>query len=201
MRDAFADEYGQQASPYRDTPNTSRPAQPGQPQTPLASAVQGSGPSNYPVDPGFASWRTGGYNAPKFTAPGFAQSAMAGWDQTKWQDPNRQSPKYAVGRILSQYAPSPESLGQAMTQIQQAYPGSTFNGKDRITLPGVGTFDVGQAFSTGDPNQMKWWWGEQGNGAPTTANGHINPLTAAIQNRPQQESANEALLRQLLYGQ
>lgn len=200
MRNEFADSYGQQAaSPYRDTPNTSRPpAQPGQPQVPQQPATSGAGPSNYPVDPGFASWRTGGYNAPKYTTPGFAQSAMAGWDQSKWQDPNHQSPKYAVGRILSQYAPNdPAQRAQAIAQIQQAYPGSTFDGKDWLNIPGVGGGDILKGANNGGE---AWQWGF-GNGAPTTANGRINPLTAAIQNHPQQESANEALLRQLLYGQ
>lgn len=58
-RDIFADSYGQQ-SPYRDTPNQSRPPKPAS-TTPLQSAVTSPppGPSQYPPSPSMQAWRQG----------------------------------------------------------------------------------------------------------------------------------------------
>jgi hypothetical protein len=89
---------------------------------------------------------------------------MAGWDQTKWSNADHQTPKYAVGRILSQFAPSIAGLAQALPEIQKAYPGATFNGKDKITIPGVGTFDV--LTNSGSGQNMGWAWQGEGGGAP-----------------------------------
>ena len=96
----FAATYGQTTNPFKDTPNTARPARPG---TSPTAPVGATGVSGYPPDPGLTAWRTGGYAPPKAPASSFASQAMAGWDQTKWSDPNHQSPKYVVGRILSNY--------------------------------------------------------------------------------------------------
>jgi hypothetical protein len=81
---------------------------------------------------------------------------MAGWDSTKWGSQEHQTPKYVVGRILSQFQPSIEGLSQAMQQIQQAYPGAQFNGKDKVTIPGVGEFDV--LTNSGSGTNMGWAW-------------------------------------------
>lgn len=70
----------------------------------------------------------------------------AGFDQTKWNDPNKHDPKYDVGRILAQH---PNDMENALPYIQQLYPGTTFDGKDTITIPGYGSFDVLQGRSTG----------------------------------------------------
>ena len=80
---------------------------------------------------------------------------MAGWDQTNWDDPNMQTPKYVVGRILSNYTPSMDGLGAAMEEIQAAYPGAEFDGKDKIIIPGLGTIDV--LVNAGGDN-MSWAW-------------------------------------------
>lgn len=53
-RDPFADSYGQTPSPFRDTPNQSRPSAPAAPQQPMTGA---SGMPNYPADPAMQAWR------------------------------------------------------------------------------------------------------------------------------------------------
>lgn len=97
---------------------------------------------------------TDGYAAPSFI-PKAAGGAMAGWDAGKWGNESHQTPKYGVGRILSNYAPTVQGLSQAITEIQRAYPGATFNGKDKLTIPGVGTIDVLQGASQGG---KAWQW-------------------------------------------
>ncbi len=103
-----------------------------------------------------SAWDTGGYQAPQHTAASFGP-VMLGWDGGKWVDPNLQTPKYVVGRILSQYPHTIEGLGAAMAEIQMAYPGTQFDGKDKITIPGVGTIDV--LLAAGGPGGgAAWQW-------------------------------------------
>jgi hypothetical protein len=97
--------------------------------------VQGGARSGNAGDPN--SWDTDGYAKPAFTAPNVGK-VMPGWDAKKWNDPNHQTPKYVVGRILSQFPPTTEGLQQGWPQIQQAYPEATFNGKDIVDLDGPG---------------------------------------------------------------
>ena len=125
------------------------------PQTPLPTDLktQPVPTTPAPTTPK-APLNTDGYAAPSFL-PKASGGAMSGWDQTKWANESHMTPKYGVGRILSNYAPTVEGLGQAITEIQRAYPGSTFNGKDKITIPGVGTFDVLQGASQGG---SAWQW-------------------------------------------
>jgi hypothetical protein len=101
-----------------------------------------------------SKWNTDGYQAPTFQ-PKAAGGAMAGWDQEKWANTNHQTPKYGVGRILSNYAPTVEGLAQALPEIQRAYPGVTFDGKDKLMIPGVGTIDVLVGASQGG---REWAW-------------------------------------------
>lgn len=203
VRDTDFDSYAQQ-TPYQDTPNHARPSA----QSPLQSAVSSTptttpGAPAYPVDPGMAQWRTGGYSAPQYTTPGFAQNAMAGWDQSKWNDPTRQSPKYAVGRILSQFDPNGAAqngtIQRAFAEIQRAYPGSTFNGKDTVTIPGVGEVDLLEAAGLGG---KAWQWGAktagQPNGQATTATGGISPLQVAITQQQGTNDAGKSLLDSLM---
>jgi len=97
-----------------------------------------------------SSWDTNGYATPGYTATNFG-NAPSGWDQTKWTDPNHQSPKYVVGRILYSVGDlkDPANRERAIQQIQQAYPGTTFNGKDRINVPGIGEVDIFTGASAG----------------------------------------------------
>jgi len=77
-----------------------------------------------------------------------------GYDQNKWNDPNKHDPKYDVGRILSQYQPGTPGLDQAFDQQLKAQ-GYTRVGKDSIFRPDVGVVDVGRAFGSG---QGAWDW-------------------------------------------
>lgn len=180
MRDLQFDSYAQ-ISPYRDTPNQSRPAQ--APQAQPAPPTTTPGAPSYPSDASMQAWRTGGYSTPKYTAPSFSQSAMAGWDQTKWSDPNKQDPKYAIGRIMSNYAPTSDNAAKVAADIQRAYPGTTYDGKDTVNIPGVGVVDFLEAFNEGG---RRWQWGAQ----PTTATGSISPLSVAINSQQQQPGNN-----------
>jgi len=104
---------------------------------------------------------TNGYAKPGYAVAGSPQ-APPGWDQAKWANTAHQSPKYAVGRILSQYPQTTEGLKQAMPEIIKAYPGAVQTGEDTIKIPGVGEIDVVKAGGG-------FWWG-----AETDAQG--NPI-------------------------
>jgi hypothetical protein len=99
----------------------------------------------------------GDYYAPQAQAQQPSSAAMAGWDGAKWSDTSHQTPKYTVGRILSQYPPTVAGLSQSLPEIQRAYPGATFDGKDKIMIPGVGTIDVLQNASQGG---TAWQWND-----------------------------------------
>lgn len=118
---------------------------------------QSTQPAGYTPGAG-QQWDTHGYAAPGYQPEKYG-SVMAGWEATKWNDPNYVSPKYAVGKILSNYPANVGGLQQAFADIQRAYPGSTFDGKDKVMIPGVGTIDVGQAFTNLQDNQTtSWQW-------------------------------------------
>lgn len=138
------------------------------------------------------NWRTGGYAAPQYTAqrPG---AVPAGWDATKWNDPNHQSPKYVAGRILSQYPPTVEGAKAAAAEIAKAYPGTTFNGKDMLTIPGVGAVDILRGASVGGQG---WQWGAQ-DGPAAAASGSPQGVYGAA-TPPPLHQMNQAWLQQLL---
>jgi hypothetical protein len=100
------------------------------------------------------------------TATGAAGTAAAeaplppcppGWDAGKWANLTHQTPKYVVGRILAKYPPTPDGLTQALPEVQQAIPGTTRVGDDKLQIPDVGIVDVGLSFSIG--GNVGWWWG------------------------------------------
>ncbi len=97
--------------------------------------------------PDTSKWDTDGYAKPGYTASN-AYGAPAGFDQTKWGNADKQSPKYVVGRILQEAAggagnlADPEKRAAGVQKVLEAYPGSTYNGKDKITFPDGGTVDV-----------------------------------------------------------
>lgn len=97
-----------------------------------------------------SGWNTDGYAIPGFTSGTFNQQAFSGWDQAKWADPNHQTPKYVVGRIMASHPNSPEGRAAMIADIQKAYPGSQFNGKDKMTIPGLGTIDIFGAAGAGE---------------------------------------------------
>lgn len=101
------------------------------------------------------AWNTDGYAAPQSLLGGYG-TVMAGWDQGKWADPNHQTPKYVLGRVLSKYPASKQGAAAAAAELALAYPGTRFNGKDKIAIPGIGEYDVLQNSGTNDPRQMRW---------------------------------------------
>lgn len=127
-----------------------------------------NGIPNYPTEPA--------YTPPAPAAPAttpktnYSATAPAGWDQGKWANPEHQTAKYAVGRILSQYTPSPEGLQSALAEIQALFPGTKILGTDGLYIPGVGTIDVGGNFNDDIQGNENWWWG-----AELDANGNPYP--------------------------
>ena len=114
-----------------------------------------------------SAWDTDGYSAPAYTPPS-AGAAPPGWDAEKWNDPNHQTPKYGVGRILSNFPPTLDGLKSAMGDIEKAYPGTTYDGKDKLTIPGVGTIDVLEAAGEGG---KAWRWDDGSGGGEAAAGG------------------------------
>jgi hypothetical protein len=105
---------------------------------------------------------------PKSTGPSFdtpravpaaLPPALPGWDAGKWADPTHVTPKYVIGRILANFAPTPQGLEDALPDIQRAIPGTTRVGDDKLDIPGVGIVDVGLSFSVG--GGVGWWWGQE----------------------------------------
>lgn len=94
---------------------------------------------------------------PQSTTTATLPPCPGGWDAAKWHNPNHNTPKYVVGRILANYPPTPDGLTQAMPEIQKAMPGTTRVGDDKISIPDVGVIDVGLSFSIG--GGVGWWWG------------------------------------------
>jgi hypothetical protein len=127
---------------------------------------------------------------------------MAGWDATKWGDPNNQHPKYVVGRILSKYAPDDAGTQAAVQEIMKAYPGTTFDGKDKITVPGLGTIDFRKGAGVGGQG---WQWDDlsQSGAAQAAAPGAaVSPLgvggpTTSINNALTSGSTYDALMKKL----
>ena len=106
---------------------------------------------NQPQAPTYdtTKWDTDGYAAPSYIAE-HAGGPIEGWDATKWADANHQTPKYVVGRILSSYdLKNPEQRAQAIADIQKAYPGTQFDGKDVITYPDGSAVDIFRAADAG----------------------------------------------------
>jgi hypothetical protein len=154
-------------------------------QVPETPAVAPSSASTSPTGP----VNTDGYATPGYT-PGNVGGVMAGWEESKWNDPSHQTPKYAVGRILSQYAGTGEGLAQAIPEIQKAYPGTTFNGKDKLSIPGVGVIDVLRAAGLG--GQGFQWIPDEGAGIPDA---YVPPTAESGQ--PNEEQQRDALLAAL----
>jgi hypothetical protein len=109
------------------------------------------------------SWNTDGFARPQYVAPKAAPHPMPGWDRAKWADPNHQTPKYVIGRILSGIKPRTANMDQAVALIAQAYPGTRRTGSGDITIPGIGSTDILKAADVGG---KAWHFGGQSKGAP-----------------------------------
>jgi hypothetical protein len=100
--------------------------------------------------------------------------APPGYDAKNWNDPNMQTPKYGVTRILMS-VPGAGTVGgvkAAMADLERAYPGITFDGKDKLTHPEFGTIDVVENAVTGDDNSgtgVRWGHDDGGAAAPAGA--------------------------------
>lgn len=83
------------------------------------------------------------FGAPQYTSSNYAQQAPSGWDAQKWSDPQHQTPKYVMGRILSSYnLGDPAQLQAAVDDITRAYPGAQYLGADSIRMPWGETIDI-----------------------------------------------------------
>lgn len=125
-----------------------------------------------------------------------------GYDQGKWNDPNKHDPKYDVGRILSKYPPGPQGLQQAAPELQQL--GFRVIGKDKIVGADGFPIDVGQGFSGGMENgsPMNWWWNPS-NPGDWNQQGMQNQSMLAQQNQQNPFMQNNQMnqIWQMLQGQ
>lgn len=86
---------------------------------------------------------------------------MPGWDACKWNDPNHQTPKYVVGRIIAHYPHTPNGLKAASVEIAKVFPGAKYidepRGGDTIHIPCVGLLDLVVA-ADGPDVGTAWAW-------------------------------------------
>lgn len=112
---------------YTDPATLTEPAAPTAPnptQTPTEPT-----PFTAPAEP----------NAPTPQTPTTPTQAPDGYDQNKWANAEHQTPKYKITRITTKYnLQDPAERERAIAEIMQAEPGTQFNGKDKIMLPGSG---------------------------------------------------------------
>lgn len=147
-----------------------------QPTTPTTPEGSGTGtiPTPDPANKVPSGWDTHGYSTPAYTT-GTPGSTLLGWDPNNWANANMQTPKYVVGRILSQYNPtSPDDVSKMVAEVQRAYPGTTWDGKDKLTIPGVGTIDI--IAGAGGANPSWAWQDTAAAGYNTPAPNPLNPL-------------------------
>ena len=133
----------------------------------LANGQPATGTAGDPAQPDSTNWDTNGFAKPAFVVQGASRYAMPGWDNAKWNNPNHQSPKYVVGRMLSTLAPTTANMDAATALLAKAYPGTTRVGNGDVQIPGVGVVDILMGAGQGGRG---WWWGD----AATVANNAAN---------------------------
>ena len=117
--------------------------------TVITEPIDAGGQAPVPA-PTTISGNTDGYMTPAWMPSSYG-NVLSGYDQAKWLDANHITPKYVVGRILSNYNLQDEAQrNQAIADIQRAYPGVTFDGRDTINFPGIGPVDIFGGASTGE---------------------------------------------------
>ena len=133
---------------------------------PAPNPTPESGPYT-PVDT--ASWNTDGYQAPRYTPQSVGRTALGGYESSKLGSNTHQTPKYAVGRIVSNYEDTPDGLRQALPDLQRAYPGVQLIGTngDKLDFRNtdwkeLGVIDIGMSFSTGGRQGFQWLPDESG---------------------------------------
>lgn len=144
------------------------------------ASLDGATPKVPGYDPAsdHSAWDTDGYSAPQFTPPmPGADVRLNGFDFHKMQDPNNQHPKYVWSRIAAANTQDGKlDVATAVQQLQQAYPGTTFDGKDGVDIPGVGKIDLLQGASSGQ-NTPQWLTEEEANGSAKGPGEVGGPLT------------------------
>jgi len=116
-----------------------------------------------------SGWDTDGYAQPGFTASNFG-NAPSGYDPAKWSNPNHQTPKYVVSRILATHdLKTADGRAAAIADIQRAYPGTTWGGRDVVNIPGIGEVDIIGDFGDDPRSQNTLAWQPVGAGGPASA--------------------------------
>jgi hypothetical protein len=190
-----------QPVPYRPPQGTPAPTPytPPAPRPTPGTAIPVSNPTaSTPMN-------TDGYAAPAFIPKGTGSTMLGGYDPAKLADLNHQTPKYAVGRILSNFPDTPEGLRQALPDLQRAYPGVEiigvggkldFRNATDPNIRALGIVDVGKAFGAGGGQGYQWDTG--GNpGTPTVAPLMQENLSPIDQDSPVMRNA----IMDLLEGQ
>jgi hypothetical protein len=168
------------------TPGTAPKLELSEPGAPAPPAADNSG------------WNTDGYAKPAFTAQA-GGGPLAGWDATKWADVNHQTPKYVWGRIAaSNMGPEGLNVPKAVDELIQAYPGATFNGKDKVTIPGIGTIDLLGGASIGQ-NTPQWLDEANQGGAPVGDMSFAGPGPESFNVPPPIGGSNQSYDRVMQY--
>lgn len=104
--------------------------------------------------------------------PGGNFGNMRGFDIYNFYDPNMQTLKYQVGRILADYPPTPQGLAQAMKdpRMKAAAPNAKQVDFDGIDFGDGKKVDVGQAFDPNKNTGAGWQWLTSA-GAPAASSG------------------------------
>jgi hypothetical protein len=124
------------------------------------------------------------YNTDRYEGPGSA-GRLEGFDNTKLNNPEHNTPKYIVGRILSHYPNTPEGLQQALPEIQRHFPGTRIVGSkgDKLDFGSnvdpksgqpLGVIDVIRA--AGNGGEAWQWLPVEGPGAQQPAQLGAMPL-------------------------
>lgn len=161
---------------------------------PIPSPLGAASPANTPTvgtpQPGVSTTMppsapaaSGGGSGSRQVAP--RGSAPAGWDERNWNDPSMQSVKYRAGRLLQGVTrPSDVAARVRSAEFQAAFPGATFDGKDRINFGGAlsdgdsGTpvydIDVLMGADRDADSSNGLWWGHDVPGMATGPGGAVS---------------------------
>jgi hypothetical protein len=173
----------------------------------ITSMFAPSGPKTVdpPVDK--SKFNTDGFASPGYTAAN-AGGFLRGWDETKWNDPNHQTPKYVIGRILGEASGGTGELkdaaqrDMAVKNILAAYPGATFDGKDKITMPDGGVIDIFEGAGSGlyrASFQLQDGTGKDPSGRPLPQTfAPADPLTPGLESIPTDRAGASSILQQIL---
>ena len=106
---------------------------------------------------------TDGYPQPRLTQMPQA-NAMPGWDNTKWKDPNHQTPKYASGGCCRTSRRAPRTWRWRCSGFKRPTRARARSPGD-VSIPGVGSVDILQSAGAGG---KAWQWGGGNSGRSST---------------------------------